>query len=158
MTSDTSLSVSLAITAQRVGSPVNSYYTKATKANPLLTDGEDWPSISHTPSPPTTLTTVCDERNDDGKYGSILVATIPHISPNVNTLFTVLCGGIRVTENNSLKLTDKLVLVTLELLIPDQEEQLIKRIHIANVSGVSPRTVGHPPAGYGRIAQGRRFS
>jgi len=60
-----------------------------------------------------------------------------------------------MTENNSLKLLDRLVLVALELLLPDQEKQLIKRIHIANVVGVSPRTVGHPPAGYGRIASGR---
>jgi len=57
--------------------------------------------------------------------------------PNVNSLFAIPYGGIRMTENNLLKLADKLVLVALEFLIPDQEEQLIKRIHIANVTGVS---------------------
>jgi len=40
-------------------------------------------------------------------------------------------------ENNSLKLMDKLVRVAPQFLIPDQEEQLIKRTHIANVTGVS---------------------
>ncbi len=46
-----------------------------------------------------------------------------------------------MTENNSLRLSDKLVLVALELLIPKQKEQPIKRTHIANIAGVSPRTV-----------------
>ena len=42
-----------------------------------------------------------------------------------------------MTENHSLELMDKLGRVTLEFLIPSQEEQLIKRTHIANVTGVS---------------------
>jgi len=46
-----------------------------------------------------------------------------------------------MTENDSLKLPDKLALVALELLIQDQDEQPIKRIHIGNVAGVSPRIV-----------------
>jgi len=78
--------------------------------------------------------------------------------PNANSLFTIPYGGIRMTKDNSLKLMDRLVLVALELLISDQEKQLIKRIHIANVVGVLPPTVDHPPAGYARIAPGRFFS
>jgi hypothetical protein len=65
---------------------------------------------------------------------------------------------LRMAENNSLKLTDKRILLAMELLVPDREKQPIKRIHIANVTGVSPLTVGHPPAGYGRMAPRRCFS
>ena len=48
-----------------------------------------------------------------------------------------------MSRNNSLNLSDKLVLVTLELLIPNQNKQPIKVLHIANISGVSPRTVNY---------------
>ena len=67
---------------------MNSYHTKATKANPLLTYGEDWLSISHALSPPI-LATVCDE-GDDGEYRSIFTAIILTTSPNVNALFLVI--------------------------------------------------------------------
>lgn len=43
--------------------------------------------------------------------------------------------------HNSLTLSDKLVLVVLIYLIPHQEKNPILLIHIANISGVSPRTV-----------------
>ena len=44
-------------------------------------------------------------------------------------------------KNNSLTLSDKLVLTALEILIVKQGEIPILRIHLANMSGVSPRTV-----------------
>lgn len=44
-------------------------------------------------------------------------------------------------DNNTLTLSDKLILTTLTLLIPYQEERPISLTHIANISGVSPRTV-----------------
>ena len=43
--------------------------------------------------------------------------------------------------DNSLTLSDKLILTSLILLIPNQKRSPIRLTHIANLSGVSPRTI-----------------
>lgn len=46
-----------------------------------------------------------------------------------------------MNRTNSLTTSDKLVLTTLEILIDNQEQEPIKRSHIANIAGVSLKTV-----------------